>query len=131
MKSKSGPSNKRHSHRDRCAYCGARIIASMMPPRKGEVFHRKTWDHVLPYSVGGVLTIPCCALCNSKKADLPVSVFLASDWLSDRRVFVLGGWGATVMPWLDETIIRALEKEDLHAAKERLRAQLERLENWK
>ena len=40
-----------------------------------------TWDHIVPYSCGGKITIPCCAWCNGQKGNRSLRDWLASDEL--------------------------------------------------
>lgn len=63
----------------RCHYCGAPATIA---------------DHYLPKSAGGSDSeenlVAACQPCNSAKSDTLPDVFLASDWLAERRREVAG-----------------------------------------
>lgn len=113
------PSNKRHSDRRQCSFCGVTMTfyeaidrsKKMSPAEVQSLYDSKTWDHLIPRSVGGKLTVPCCQWCNRKKGDSSLSDFLASEALSLRRKMVLQR-EPDAEP-MSESILRALKNEDL------------------
>lgn len=56
--------------RETCHWCGRQLEA---PSARSSV--AKTLDRVVPASMGGKATVPCCRACNHVKADL-----LPADW---------------------------------------------------
>lgn len=115
------PSNKRHSGRKQCSFCGVTMTPhrglanqskkSLSASESQSIYDAKTWDHLIPRSVGGKLTVPCCQWCNLKKGDSSLSDFLASEALNLRRKLVLQR-EPDAEP-MSESILRALKNEDL------------------
>lgn len=56
--------------------------------------------------------VPSCGLCNNHKGDMPLKDFLRSDWLKQRRIYVLGASRDPYVTYLPDKVLFDLEQED-------------------
>lgn len=78
----------------RCFYCDVDLI--IVKGRKKFPSQMATRDHFIPKCAKAPLDphilVACCHACNHKKANTPPLVFMASDWLAERRSLVGRGY---------------------------------------
>lgn len=105
---------QRHSGRTCCSYCGVTLTNGV-----GSGNDERTWDHIVPASIGGRITVPACSWCNGKKAASSLGDWLVSSALEFRRSLVAAR-DDSADP-MQEKILVQLRDEDLA----RLRASLD------
>lgn len=128
-KPKEVPSHRRHKNRKQCAYCGVTLtstghgvgVPSRFASQSAQDNWRwdgRSWDHVVPKSVGGSLLVPSCCWCNSKKGDMSLKDWLASQELTLRRSMVAQR-EPDAEP-MDPSLLRGLLAEDLRRIRKNL-----------
>ena len=89
------PTNRRHTGRRGCAYCGVTLLSQSFrwtaeaPPRQVREDDHRSWDHIVPVSCGGRLQVPACAWCNGTKGASSLSDWLGTRVLALRRSSVV------------------------------------------
>jgi hypothetical protein len=101
-------SNKRHSGRTRCSYCGCKFDTT------DETWfnNQKTWDHIIPKVLGGKLQLPTCHFCNNGKGKMTLEAWLMSSTFAV-RVNAVANADPNASP-LHEAVLYQLEEEDAY-----------------
>lgn len=83
-----------HIYNYHCWYCGGYLVEFNKNTLQFK-HNNRSRDHVIPKSLGGNVTVPCCRACNEFKADMLIEEFKILHLcpiLSSRNEF----WGETI-----------------------------------
>lgn len=78
------------AHLGMCFYCGVGLVHVTRRDGRTLPAHAATRDHFVPKSMSpeeGTVVAACYA-CNHRKGATPPLVFMASDWLANRRAII-------------------------------------------
>lgn len=94
---------------DKCFYCQRSFLPGGPHASQATQGRQRTRDHIVPASVGGTRTVPCCRACNSIKGDMS-----PQEWLQFRRENP--NWWADNWQWMASQVARKRSKADRYCS---------------